>query len=308
MKLIDFGTCKHFNKPMRILERLSSPYYMAPEVISGNSNEKCDMWSLGVILYVMLSGMLPFNGNNDREILMSIMTSDPPFEGKIWRQVSPDAKELITSMLTREISARPSAEQVLENSWLQTCGRDLATDKKLTKSSLKRLSNFCTTSKLHRAILAFIVSLAMSSEQISMLRETFKSMDKTRDGLLSKDDLIHAIGGLSGDTAINMVKLLDAMHKDGNGSVNYNELLTSVTNWEKELSRERLNDVLKKFDKDGSGGILVKEFVGETLESQTSQAHVLVQMVNEANANDDGVIDFEEFCNFMEKIKDSNKV
>ena len=286
---------------------------MAPEVISGHYNEKCDVWSLGVILYVILSGKPPFHGKNDREILMSIMTSDPLFEGKIWKQVSPEAKELITSMFTREVSARPSVQQVLESSWLQSRGKDLIADKKLTKSSLKNLSSFYTASKLQRTILAFIVNQAMSLEEISALRETFRSMDKNRDGLLSMEKLDDVIGGLSGDSVINMENLLDAMHKDGNGCINYIELLTATANLEKELSRERLRSTLKKFKKDGSRSILVKEFVEETLESQTSQAHVFLQTVKEAYANedddgDDGKIDLEEYFNFMEKINDSNRV
>lgn len=69
-------------------------------------------------MYVMLSGVPPFNRKNDLEILRSIMISEPLFEGKVWKQVSSGAKELITSMLTQDISARPSAQQVFYNSWL----------------------------------------------------------------------------------------------------------------------------------------------------------------------------------------------
>ena len=307
LKLIDFGTCKHFTKRMRILERVGSPYYMAPEVISGDYNEKCDVWSLGVILFVMLSGMPPFNGKNDTEILMNIMTRDLMFEGKIWKEVSPDAKELIRSMLTREISARPSAQQVFENRWLQARGNNLIADKKLAKSSLKNLSSFSTTSKLHRAALAFIVSQVMSSDEMAALRDTFTSMDKNGDGLLSREELTEAIGALSGDVAINVENLLKTVDEDGNGCINYTEFLTAATNWEKELSRERLHAAFKEFDKDGSGSISVTELV-EALGGQKNQTHVFVEMVKEADVNGDGEIDLEEFCNFMEKIKDSNRV
>ena len=83
LKIIDFGTCKHFSSNIRSRERVGSPYYIAPEVISSNYDERCDIWSLGVILYVMISGMPPFNGANENEMLLNIMTKDPEFDSKV---------------------------------------------------------------------------------------------------------------------------------------------------------------------------------------------------------------------------------
>ena len=308
LKLIDFGTCKNFNKPIRMLERMINPYFTAPEVILGKYNAKCDVWSLGVIFYLMLSGIPPFNGKDYREILNSIMTSEPLFEGKVWKQVSPGAKDLITSMLTRKISARPSAQQVFDTPWLRAHGNKIAPDNKITKSSLKNLSSFYTTSKLHRAILSFIVSQVISSEEISAFREIFSRMDKNRNELISKKKLIKTIGGLGGDVAINVENVVSSMHEDRNGCINYTEILTAALDWEKEMSGERLRAAFRKFNGDGSGSISAKEFGMEALEKQRSQAHAFGQMVQEANANRNKKIDLEVFCNFMEKIKDSYRV
>lgn len=78
MKLADFGTSKHFQKKMRNIK--GTPYYIAPEVLDGNYNEKCDVWSLGVIFYILLSGYPPFNGASNDEILEAVSRGEYSFK------------------------------------------------------------------------------------------------------------------------------------------------------------------------------------------------------------------------------------
>ena len=308
LKMIDFCIWSQYPISKRILERLGSPYFMAPELFSGNYNDKCDVWSMGVLLHLMLSGIPPFNGKNDTEILQSIMTNELLFEGKIWKKVSPGAKELIRSMLTREVIARPSAMMVFENQWLQTCGNNLESDKTITKLSVKKLSIFNTTSKLQRAIQTFITTQAMISEEMAVLSETVSSRDKNGSGLLIWKDLYEAIAGLSGDASISVIKFLAKDDRDRNGWINYTECLTDATKSMKELSRNRLNAAFREFDKDGSGKISVSELI-KAIGGEKNQSNMLVEILKESIADDDDEeIDLEELCNFVKNNKESSRV
>mmetsp|Transcript_20714 Transcript_20714/g.18121 ORF Transcript_20714/g.18121 Transcript_20714/m.18121 type:complete len:94 (-) Transcript_20714:1312-1593(-) len=91
-------------------KKFGTPYYIAPEVLDRNYNEKCDIWSCGVILYIMLSGFPPFNGDTDREIMKKVKEGHYSFDYEEWDVVSDEAKNLISKMMEKDINKRYSAE------------------------------------------------------------------------------------------------------------------------------------------------------------------------------------------------------
>ena len=84
-------------------------YYIAPEVLKKKYNEKCDVWSIGVILYILLSGKPPFDGKDDNQITDAVKAGSYRMDDKSWRDVSTDAKKLIKLMLTYDYKDRTSA-------------------------------------------------------------------------------------------------------------------------------------------------------------------------------------------------------
>jgi calcium-dependent protein kinase len=90
--VIDFGTSALISPDRKLSQKFGTPYYTAPEVLDGRYDEKCDVWSCGVILYVMLCGYPPFNGNNDKEILRRVKKGKFSFPSKEWSLVSSEAK------------------------------------------------------------------------------------------------------------------------------------------------------------------------------------------------------------------------
>ena len=303
LKLIDFGTCKHIKKDDRLVDRIGSAYYVAPEVVTGNYDEKCDVWSMGVILFMMLSGIPPFGGSNNGEIISSIIMNEPNYDPKKWKNVSEGAVQLVKSMITKSISQRITAQDVVNHPWVQRFISSDQPNKKLASRSFKNLAKFTTSSKLHRATLSYIVNQMMSTQEFSKLRDLFSSLDKNGDGLLSLDELKQGAALLSSEIVENIENIIKNVDEDGNGHINYSEFLIAATNWEQELSRERLKAAFKEFDKDGSGGISVEELV-ETLGGREGQGHVFLEMVKQADTNNDGQIDLDEFIEFMEKIKE----
>jgi len=120
VKIIDFGTALFFSKDTEINETLGTPYYVAPEVLLGNYTEKCDIKSIGVIMYILLCGSPPFNGKSDEEIMNAVKKGAYSFKNKVWESISPEAKDLIKQMLAYNPEERISAINAYANSWIQS--------------------------------------------------------------------------------------------------------------------------------------------------------------------------------------------
>jgi len=119
IKIIDFGTSLVFDENKKLDEKLGTPYYIAPEVLAKNYGAKCDIWSCGVITYITLSGIPPFNGASDQEIMKKVKSAKVSFADPVWAQVSDQGKDFITQLLTKEQDKRPSAEQALQHPWIK---------------------------------------------------------------------------------------------------------------------------------------------------------------------------------------------
>ena len=96
---------------------MGTPYYIAPEVLDWNYDKKCDVWSLGIIMYILFCGYPPFNGSTDEKIMYWIKHNDFSFPPEEWDKVSNEAKELISQMLEKEPQYRPSAAELLDHPW-----------------------------------------------------------------------------------------------------------------------------------------------------------------------------------------------
>lgn len=99
LKIIDFGTSDIVNPNEKLTKKTGTSFYIAPEVLQGNYCEKCDIWSCGVIMYILLCGGPPFNGSNNNEIFSAILSEPLIFKGESWRVVSDEAIKLIKNML-----------------------------------------------------------------------------------------------------------------------------------------------------------------------------------------------------------------
>lgn len=97
-------------------QQYGTVYYIAPEVLEGKYTEKCDIWSIGVILYILLTGSPPFGGNTE-EILSKVKTAKLKMEGSDWNNISSEAKSLVKQLLNRDYSQRLSAKQALKHPW-----------------------------------------------------------------------------------------------------------------------------------------------------------------------------------------------
>lgn len=152
VKLIDFGLSKYFKAEQRQLAdpeerpvmktKIGTPYYMAPEVLDGEYDQTCDMWSLGVITYCMLCGYPPFNAETDLQLFRKIKTCDYEFHLPEWGPVSGEAKRFIENLLQLEPSHRLTPEQALAHPWITSRGVKAEHMSAVGKRILSRLALF----------------------------------------------------------------------------------------------------------------------------------------------------------------------
>ncbi|OMJ74964.1 hypothetical protein SteCoe_25991 [Stentor coeruleus] len=298
LKVIDFGTSKKLEARSSLSSLTGTAYYIAPEVIRGNYDFKCDIWSCGVILYIMLCGYPPFRGSSEEIILNSISKGYFSFSGKEWANISHEAKALIMKMLTKNPQRRPSAKEIFNDPWIQN---RCANDKEFAFKSLKNLSHFRATRKLQQATLEFIASQLISAKETKYLRDAFIALDTNGDGKLSMDELKKGYKNARVDL-VDIDQIFERCDGDGNGFIDYTEFLTATINWKKELSHDRLEAVFKMFDKDGSGKIGLDELkflFGN--DAKNIEDNVWEEMMKEADLDGDGEIDLYEFKTLMLK-------
>lgn len=118
--IIDFGTSGVIDPQKKMSQKFGTPYYIAPEVLKKNYDQKCDLWSCGVILYILLCGYPPFNGNSDKEIIQAVLAGKFTVEDdQEWADVSQDAKDLVKKLLTYDSDNRISALDALNHPWIK---------------------------------------------------------------------------------------------------------------------------------------------------------------------------------------------
>lgn len=142
IKIIDFGTSQVFDAEKKMSQKFGTPYYIAPEVLKKSYTEKCDLWSCGVILYILLCGYPPFNGANDKQIIEAVLKGKFTLDEPEWDDVSDDAKDLVKRLLTLDPDRRISASEALQHRWIKTMAQSEKVDKQVATKTLSNLKNF----------------------------------------------------------------------------------------------------------------------------------------------------------------------
>ena len=193
IKLIDFGTSTLFSPKQKANGKFGTPYYIAPEILIRDTyTEKIDLWSAGVIMYIILCGYPPFNGSSDNAVLKGVLAGDFDFPQEDWEQVSEEAKDLIRKMLTKNEDARISAKEALQHKWFKNM-KDDKRNKKVVLKAMNNLVGFQADRKLQYAVLHFITSQLTSTAETKDLKAVFLQLDANGDGKLSREELVEGL-------------------------------------------------------------------------------------------------------------------
>ena len=313
IKLIDFGTANYWKNKDDLSLNIGTPYYIAPEIITKRYTNKCDLWSCGVILYVLLTGIPPFTGKDESEILKKVMTEKIKLDTEDWNDISEEAKSLISKLLNRNPDERISAENALQEPWIKNNnnvakGIVYKNDFKGPDDEnniFKNVRKSTQKQKFQEAVINYLVHQVNINEMNKKLSRVFKELDDNGDGILSYEELKKGFKSYFGDSK-NMEKefneLMKLIDTDGNGTVEYQEFIRATCDLNLLLTDKNLNMAFKAFNKDGSGSLSESE-IKEILGFKENTDNELVKTImKEIDFNGDGRISFEEFYNLMKNV------
>ena len=296
IKIIDFVSSSLLGTQNSGNNRKNSSF-SAPEVIRNQLfDSSCDLWSCGVIMYLLLSGKLPFYGKNENDIRNRVVQGEYSLKIPGLLTVSEEARDLIRKLLQIDPKKRISAEDALAHPWFQKA----ESNKKIDLSCLKNLSNFRFGQKFQQAISMFISSNLLSKEAMNKMNAEFRVLDTNGDGKISKDELLSAYKKtMTADKArLEVDKIMSNIDSNESGFIDYSEFISACMKADEVLNEENLRMAFKIFDKDGSGKLKVEE-VKELLGASVGDEEAITILLKEIDSDEDGEIDIKEFENVM---------
>ena len=313
VKLIDFGTSNYVKTENTnyFTVKVGSPFYMAPEVLNKKYNNKCDIWSCGVIMFMLLRGHPPFKGENQEELFKSIQNDIINYNEMT--ELSELAKELMSKMLERNVDLRYSADECLKHKWMKIYNEKSEVMKReVVTSALNNISNYHATEKLQQATMAYIVHFISFNKEVEDLKTVFNEFDKNKDGLLSFEEIDHAFTryctnkGLQNFTQKNkLIQMLDEIDTEKTGHISYEQFLRISIDQREILNENNLRSAFEKFDTNKDGKLSKEEIKNVLGIKDFAYVNELLKLVDE---NKDGFISFEEFKSLMDCVLTKQKV
>ena len=307
VKIIDFGTAKIFEKNKKEKDVVGSSYYIAPEVLKQNYNEKCDTWSVGVILYMTLVGRAPFDGKDDEEIIKKINSIDYNKNEPRLVKHSPEVRDLVSRLLEKNIEKRYSAKEALEHPWFSKYGgRALYSnfDEEEIKPFIDNLINYSFNSKIQQLVIAFLVHNLPNTDSSILILKLFRYFNKSGNCKLSKEELINGLYTYKPKEEVDKIidHLFLLLDGDNDGFVEYEEFLRACIKRKQILTSTYLKYAFKFIDKDRSGTLNVQKIINAfvTTPNKLIEA-VFSNTLNSVDKDGDGIINFEEFQELMLK-------
>ena len=311
IKICDFGTSRIFEKGTVQRKLVGSSYYIAPEVLKKHYNEKCDVWSCGVIMYILLSGRPPFGGENDEDIMRRVAKGAYDLETPPFDRLTSSALDLIKKLLTVDIKQRLSAEQALNHPWFKlNKSQDLFNkikDNHIIRDLIDNLKNYKRTSIIQETALAYLVHHFPQTKDVINACKLFNQIDKSGDGKITKAELLKGLSERYKSKTLrsDVDEIYKNLDMDNNGYIGYEEFVRAAVNKQYFTRDNVLKFAFRYFDKDNSGEITfdeVEKLFAQNISNKNKVHEVLKNIIKEVDINNDNKINFEEFSIVMKKM------
>lgn len=299
LKLIDFGLASRFVPSVPMHTRAGTPYYVSPQVLDGVYGPECDVWSAGVIMYIILCGYPPFDAASDRGIMKKIRVGQVPTDDKAWTHMSPEAKDLLLGLLRRHPRLRLTAEEALHHPWFTQTPR-FPPPVPIPVDILAKFRRFQGLSRLKKILLT-VIARHVDEAAIDHLRNTFLSLNTSGSGILSRDEIRRGVIAAGVMLPLDIDDLINSVDTSGTGNVHYSEFIAACLNLQHYIDEETCRAAFRVFDTNADGKIDASELRRALLMTGTEEQEVAAEL-SEAGLTGDSEITFPEFVEFLKKI------
>lgn len=258
LKMIDFGlSCKFkIGDEFCMQQPVGTPYYFAPEVLLQLYDERCDYWSAGVLMYYMLSGTYPFNGESDEELHERIFKGKVKFNDDCWRNVSAEAKDLIRRLIEKDVTKRIKASEALEHKWFKKGVPAYSNNNAsiITASQIiDHLNEFKAEKKFQKLVTSLMVNM-LSELEIRHIRRVFREIDQQHVGVIGPQQLTAFFERHNHQPLIEITKIIEElkMKNTQDGVITYSEFIAAAIDKEFFLSKIKLRETFRYLDVDHS--------------------------------------------------------
>lgn len=258
IKLIDFDTAASFEE--KFLTGAHGTYhYMAPETVNQQYDEKCDIWSCGIIMYVLLTGKKNLPGLTDKQDPNKLQRIKFDFNSPIWAKISKNAVDLLKAMLQRDPNKRISAENALKHTWFEQVNHS---NYDLTYNLLNKILT-SEISALAQSAKKFLLFMGGQASESIEIEKVFLHLDQNFDGFLSKSDFFNffCIKNTRNEALILSDEIMRKFYGDSEGFISFSSFLEVALDEEKFLERENLRNFFEFLCVDGTEKIMVSNLL-----------------------------------------------
>jgi calcium-dependent protein kinase len=296
LKLIDFGFSKMWDPSgqERMHNSLGTISYVAPEVLGKSYTSQCDLWSLGVIGFILLGGYMPFSGSEEVQI-RNIRKGNFVMKPERWKDISGEAKDFILKLLEVDPAKRLTAQTALEHPWIaKSCA---AAPQDVSVEVVEALKKFGRVSKFRRCCMEML-AWSLSNEEREKVSDDFLSLDTDHSGGITLSELEHVmVDKLHVADKLETLQVFEALDYNHDQEIHYSDFLAAMVDSKINLNEQHLNAVFRRLDADHTGYISLSN-LREVLGSRVDGERVEVFM-KDVNQGKDGRISFSEFSSYM---------
>ena len=303
IKLIDFGCCKYLAKKRdtKLSGIVGTSIYCSPEVIDDLYDEKSDEWSCGVLMYILLCGKPPFEGNGEEEIFYKIKKGKYDFDKPEFKNVSPNCKKLIKRLLETNPKKRIRAIEALHHEFFKENYNPSAMNQDVDKKDLERLLTIeKLPSKFHELIDAYLCYNFISKEEEKKLTKLFRYLDHKEQNRLIKSDFEIAFKDNNIEfTEEDINRIINAIDSDGNHSIEYQEFLRAMCDKESLHTDENLKSVFESIDEDKKGNINVEDIKNFIFKKKEIGDEQFLNYLNKIGMNLSSKLEYDDFVEII---------
>ena len=254
IKICDFGLSALKKSTDKLHTILGTPYYMAPEVLKGDYNEKCDIWSIAAITYYLITGTEPFKGDTSNQIFSRILYTEPDYSPTKFWNTSENLLDFLKRCFSKDPGVRPTALEALSHPWFDNLFKKIHSPKFIGENIFYNISTTKKFSQLKRLIMRYVV-YNMGHAELNMYKKAFIAFDKDNTGVITPEELKRLFAVYHKTLSETQIKNIMSVSDEKNDFLTYYEFIILCLQVEEFLSPIKLLDAFLFFDVDNNNEI-----------------------------------------------------